>query len=93
MLEWPLAEFFGFFCYFCIGQFKWAACKKCRIKQPRQGEGGTDDAPSLCIHTRMTRLTTRTTVPKIGNVAEEVVGMDGMVVQGGAREWRGKAAR
>ena len=31
-------------------EFKWAACKKCRIKQPRQGEGGTDDAPSLCIH-------------------------------------------
>lgn len=74
-------------------EFKWAACKKRRIKQPRQGEGGTDDAPSLCTHTRMTRLTTRTTVPKIGNVAEEVVGMDGMVVQGGAREWRGKAAR
>ena len=74
-------------------EFKWAACKKCRIKQPRQGEGGTDDAPSLCIHTWMTRLTTRTTVPKIGNAAEEVVGMDGMVVQCGAREWRGKAAR
>ena len=47
-------------------------------------------------YTRMTsRMTTRTTMPKIGNVDDETLadGMDGMVVQGGAREWRGKAAR
>ena len=39
MLQWPAAGFFGFFCSFCIGQqFKWAACKKCRIKRGGKGD-------------------------------------------------------
>ena len=49
-------------------------------------------------YTRMTRrMTTRTVMPKIGNDVDNQTldsgRMDGMVVQGGAGEWRGKAAR
>ena len=99
MLQWPLAGFFGFFCYFCIGHFKWVVCKKSRIKQSRQGEeaeriAGDDDAPSLCIH-----ADDRADDNEDEDCAEnwqcgrDSGGMDGMVVQGGAREWRGKAGR
>ena len=99
MLQWPLAGFFGFFCYFCIGQFKWAACKKCRIKQSRQGEGveriaGDDDAPSLCIHADDTADDNEDEeCAENWQCGRDFDGMDGMVVQGGAREWRGKAGR
>ena len=98
MLQWPLAEFFGFFCYFCIGQFKWAACKKCRIKQSRQGGveriAGDDDAPLLCIHADDKPDDNEDYDAENWQCGRrDCGGMDGMVVQGGAREWRGKAAR
>ena len=79
-------------------EFKWAACKKCRIKQSRQGGveriAGDDDAPSLCIHADDKPDDNEDYDAENWQCGRrDCGGMDGMVVQGGAREWRGKAAR
>ena len=91
MLQWPLAGFFGFFCYFCVQK---VSDKAVEARGEAERIAGDDDAPSLCIH-----ADDKADDNEDEDCAEnwqcgrDSGGMDGMVVQGGAREWRGKAGR
>ena len=53
-----------------------------------------NDAPSLCIHADDTADDNEDEdCAENWQCGRDLGGMDGMVVQGGAREWRGKAGR